>query len=117
MIHKTGAPICTFAYAVSARGAQKIIAALALKGSNLNYDNALAYFCRDNVLGVKCFTVEPMLFYHHRPAGSSTKDSDLVGDGSKGEVREKGFTDNIVWSTRLNVEKLITGATDYIMQW
>ncbi len=115
MVHKTGAPICTFAYAVSARGAQKVIAALGLKGSNLHFDNALAYFCRDGVLDVKCFTVEPQLFNHHRPAGSTSKDSDLVDTES--EVRDKGFTENIVWSTRLNVEKLITGATDYIMQW
>ncbi|RDW79934.1 hypothetical protein BP6252_04572 [Coleophoma cylindrospora] len=116
IIHKTGAPICTFAYAVSSRGAQKILWALALQGSNLAFDNALAYFCRDGYLNIKCFSVQPMLFFHHRPAGATDKDSDIQnGDG--GVIREKGFTENIVWSTRLNIEKLLTGSTDYVMQW
>ena len=115
IIHKTGAPICTFAYAVSARGAQKILAGLGLKGTSLSFDNTLAYLCRDGGLNIKCFSVQPMLFYHHRSAGSLNKDSDNIGatDGT----RDKGFTDNIVWSTRLNVGKLLTGATDYVMQW
>ena len=115
IIHKTGAPICTFAYAVSTRGAQKILAGLGLKGSGLNFDNALAYFCRDGMLDIKCFTVQPMLFFHHRAAGSMNKDSDTVSTESG--VREKGFTENIVWSARLNLEKLLTGATDYVLQW
>jgi hypothetical protein len=116
MIHKTGAPICTFAYAVSARGAQKILMALALKGSNLNLDNALAYLCRDGYLNIKCYSVQPMLFYHHRPAGSVSKDTDMT-NGDKAQTREKGFTENIVWSARLNLDNLVLGTTDYVMQW
>lgn len=116
IIHKTGAPICTFAYAVSLRGAQKIMWAMAMQGSNLAYDNALAYFCRDGYLNIKCVSVQPMMFMHHRPAGPVNKDSDIQnGDGAV--IREKGYTENIVWSARLNIEKLITGATDYVMQW
>ena len=115
IVHKTGAPICTFAYAISARGAQKILAGLGLKGTGYNFDNALAYFCRDGIMDIKCFTVQPMLFHHHRAAGSMRKDSDTI-DTENG-VRETGFTENIVWSTRLNLEKLLVGATDYVMQW
>jgi hypothetical protein len=118
IIHKTGAPICTFAYGVSARGAQKILLALAmdLKNANLNLDNALAYLCRDGHFDIKCYSVQPMLFYHHRPAGAFDKDSDLTG-GDKSRVREKGFTDNIIWSARLNLENMIMGITNYVTQW
>ncbi|KAL3418812.1 Procollagen galactosyltransferase 1 [Phlyctema vagabunda] len=116
IVHKTGAPICTFAYAVSLRGAQKILWALGMSGSNLAYDNALAYFCRDGYLDIKCVSVQPMLFFHHRPAGAINKDSDIQ-NGDEGAVRERGFTENIVWSTRLNIEKLLTGSKDYVMQW
>jgi len=120
IIHKAGAPICAFAYAVSARGARKILLALAMdldmKNANLNLDNALAYLCRDGRFDIKCYSVQPMLFYHHRPAGAFDKDSDLAG-GDKSQVREKGFTDNIIWSARLNLENMIMGTTDYVMQW
>jgi len=116
IIHKTGAPICTFAYAVSARGAQKILLALAMKGSNLGYDNQLAFLCQGGYLNIKCYSVQPMLFFHHRPAGAVDKDSDLQS-GDHSVIREKGFTENIVLSARLNLEQMILGTKDYVMQW
>lgn len=120
IVHRGITPICTFAYAVSRRGAQKILAALAIKTTyDLAFDNQLMFSCKDKALDLKCYSVEPMLFYHHRPAGSVNKDSDI--QGSKQEdtdnIREKGITDNIVWSTRLNLEKLIAGSRDYVTQW
>jgi hypothetical protein len=117
MVHKTGAPICTFGYAVSYRGAQKILMALAIKaGGNLAFDNSLAYLCRDGYLDIKCYSVEPQLFQHHRPAGSVGKDSDING-GASDAVREKGITDFIVLSARLNLEQLIMRSEAYIKQW
>lgn len=118
IIHKTGAPICTFAYAVSYKGAQKIVAALGLglKLGTLPYDNELAFFCQGEVFGVKCVSVQPMLFMHHRAAGRVNKDSDIQ-KGDKDKVREKGFSEQIVLSTRLNIENLIKGTTDWVMQW
>ncbi|KAI9650870.1 hypothetical protein NHQ30_000905 [Ciborinia camelliae] len=120
IIHKAGAPICTFGYAVSYRGAQKILMALAVKGgANLAMDNALAYLCRDGYLDMKCYSVEPQLFQHHQPAGAMNKDSDIhsFGGGDAMGTREKGVTDMIVWSARLNLENMIMGNRDYVMQW
>jgi hypothetical protein len=117
MVHKAGSPICTFGYAVSYRGAQKILMALAIKaGANLAIDNGLAYLCRDGYLNMKCYSVEPQLFQHHRPAGSVSKDSD-INVGTSTEVRKKGVTDFIVLSARLNLEQVITGSEDYVKQW
>ena len=117
MVHRAGAPLCSFAYAVSYRGAQKILMALAVKGgSSLAIDNALAYLCRDGYLDLQCYSVEPQLMHHHRPAGSVNKDSDIRGGDSK-EVREKGSTETIVLSARLNMEPLIKGTDDWVKQW
>jgi hypothetical protein len=89
IVHKAGAPICTFGYGVSYRGAQKIIMGLGVKaGANLKFDNGLVYLCRDRYLDIKCYSVEPQLFQHHRPAGSVSKDSDM-NDGASTKVREK----------------------------
>ncbi|KAK0101592.1 hypothetical protein ONS95_006755 [Cadophora gregata] len=117
MVHKVGAPICTFGYAVSYRGAQKLLMALAIKGGgNLAFDNRLAYLCRDGALDLKCYSVEPQLFQHHRPAGSVNKDSDING-GNSDAVRQKGVTGFIVLSARLNLEQMITGSEEYVKQW
>ncbi|KAJ8063186.1 hypothetical protein OCU04_008425 [Sclerotinia nivalis] len=120
IVHKAGAPICTFGYGISYRGAQKILMALAVKGGhNLAIDNAIAFLCRDGYLDMKCFSVEPQLFQHHRPAGAMSKDSDINSWGEedvKGE-RERGVTDAIVWSARLNLEEMVMGRKDYVMQW
>ncbi|CAD6449169.1 29b5c204-f9b4-4c48-a0de-5a0e0a834a34 [Sclerotinia trifoliorum] len=119
IVHKAGAPTCTSGYGVSYRGAQKILMALAVKGGhNRAIDNAIALLCRDGYLDMKCFSVEPQLFQHHRPAGAMNKDSDInslgVGD-VKGE-REKGVTNLIVWSARLNLEQMVMGRKDYVTQ-
>jgi hypothetical protein len=115
-VHRAVEPICTFAYAISFAGAQKVIAEVGMIGTPVSFDNDLAFMCRDRALDVKCVISEPSLFVHHRPAGSVAKDSDLVANDAAGE-RKKGSTENIVISTRLNLRKLMVGATDYVMQW
>jgi hypothetical protein len=63
IVHRAGAPICTFGYAVSYRGAEKIMMALAVKGgANLAIDNGLGFLCQSGFLDIKCFSVEPQLF-------------------------------------------------------
>jgi hypothetical protein len=132
-VHVSAAPICTFAYALSQRGARKVLYSLSVNGIHDPYDNALAGMCRrstaslvpnrpaagDRGLDLQCVSVTPPLFFHHRPKGSVAGDSDinkvekddtLVKQGKDGKVREKGSTENIVWSTRLNIGNLITGA-------
>ncbi|TAQ88257.1 hypothetical protein B7494_g3434 [Chlorociboria aeruginascens] len=122
IVHKAGAPICSFAYAVSRRGAQKLLWALGIRGdpqkggANSAFDNNLAWFCQDGFLDLKCVSVEPMLFFHHRPAGPMNKDSDIQ-NGDASQSREIGFTEQIVLSTRLNMKQLIMGTKDYVMQW
>ncbi|ATZ56580.1 hypothetical protein BCIN_13g04170 [Botrytis cinerea B05.10] len=119
IVHKAGAPKCTLGYAVSYRGAQKILMALSVKGSNdLTGDNALASLCRDGYLDMKCFSVEPQLFQHHKPAVTKNKDGGInsVGQKEAQGAGEKEIKNMIVWSARLNLEHLIMGKKDYIIQ-
>ncbi|EDN93709.1 hypothetical protein SS1G_09576 [Sclerotinia sclerotiorum 1980 UF-70] len=119
IVHKAGAPVCTSGYGISYRGAQKILMALAVKGGhNLAIDNAIALLCRDGFLDMKCFSVEPQLFQHHRPAGAKNKDSDIdsLGEGDAKGERERRATDVIVWSARLNFEQMVMGRKDYVTQ-
>ena len=125
IVHRGVHPVCTFAYGVSRRGAQKLLAILAMQAWwNLAFDLQLAFACQQKLLGLKCFSVEPMLFHHHRSAGPVDRDSDIKTSAVKEEgdqlvqgMRLKGLTYNIVWSARLNLVQMITGSDNYTMQW
>ena len=73
------------------------------------FDNALAGLCRwgrdEGRLEMRCLSVTPPLFVHHKAKGWVNGDSDfqLVGGGKKGELREVGTTEDIVWSARSNI--------------
>ncbi|KAH9904585.1 glycosyltransferase family 25 protein [Xylariomycetidae sp. FL2044] len=120
-VHITGAPICTFAYALSQRGARKVLYDLSVDHLLGAFDNALAGLCRravstwgadlaavggDRGLDTKCLSVTPPLFFHHRAKGRVAGDSDIQGPAGD-QVREKGFTENIVWSARNNIQNMI----------
>ncbi|KAL2276192.1 hypothetical protein FJTKL_01254 [Diaporthe vaccinii] len=147
-VHVTAAPICTFAYAVSNRGAQKILYDLSVDHLSGPFDNALAWLCRravggwsklaalaaagdpqdregklgDRGLDAKCLSVTPPVFFHHKAKGNIHGDSDIQNVGGEGEqeqppvIREKGSTENVMWSARLNILNMIQG-TAMKSQW
>ncbi|KAH6652066.1 hypothetical protein BKA67DRAFT_537910 [Truncatella angustata] len=122
-VHITAAPICTFAYALSQRGARKVLFDLSVDHLNGPFDNSLAWLCRravssmgstdpkaagDRGLDAKCISVTPPVFFHHKAKGLISGDSDIqtVADS---KIREKGSTENIVWSARSNIRNMIMG--------
>lgn len=116
-VHVTGAPICSFAYALTRRGAQKVLFDLSVDRLTGNFDNALGTFCRNGgskkgdptKLQAKCFTVTPPVFFHHRPKGMIGSESDIVVHGDKSrDIREKGSSENIMWSARNNIRNMLT---------
>ncbi|KAK6069593.1 Procollagen galactosyltransferase 1 [Seiridium cupressi] len=122
-VHITGAPICTFAYALSQRGARKVLFDLSVDHLTGPFDNSLAGLCRRSVASVgvqdpakagdrgldaKCISVTPPVFFHHRAKGMMNADSDIQ-TGTGGAVREKGYTENIAWSARNNIRNMIMG--------
>ncbi len=132
-VHVTAAPICTFAYALSQRGAQRVLFDLSVDRLGGPFDVALSWLCRRAVgawssiakaggeldkadiktdegdLGLRttCLTVTPPLFYHHKAKGPVSGDSDIQMVGGDGKGREKGATENIVWSARNNLRNML----------
>ncbi|RYP71476.1 hypothetical protein DL770_008124 [Monosporascus sp. CRB-9-2] len=122
-VHITGAPICTFAYALSNRGARKVLFDLSVNHLTGPFDNALAGLCRravsdygtlvpdeagDRGLDTKCISVTPPIFFHHKAKGPVNADSDIQTVAG-GKIREHGTTENIVWSARGNLRNMIMG--------
>lgn len=104
---------CSLAYAVSQRGARRLLNNIGLQKLDGPFDNMISGWC-DGLnfpTAGRCFGVIPQLFDHHRSAGPVNKDSD-ISDPHEGE-REDSYTLNIRWSVRKNIDKLINGQTDY----
>ncbi|KAI1172632.1 hypothetical protein F4777DRAFT_560696 [Nemania sp. FL0916] len=113
-VHVSGGPICSFAYALSRSGARKVLFDLSVDRLGGPFDNALAGFCRDGASGnldglqAKCLSVTPPVFFHHRAKGRISGDSDIQS-GASTDVREKGATENIMWSARNNLRNMMLG--------
>ncbi|KAL8904847.1 MAG: hypothetical protein Q9207_003007 [Kuettlingeria erythrocarpa] len=107
---------CLYAYALSYRGAQKILFHLSMSYYHRPVDFGIHDMCNDHSRNFRCIGVFPQMVDSHRGAGSSSKDSD-ISHGQE-QDRKKGFSYNIVRSTRLNVGHLIEGKMDEVeSQW
>lgn len=113
-VHVSGGPICSFAYALSQRGARKVLFGLSIDRLEGPFDNALAALCRDGASGnldglrARCLSVTPPLLFHHKAKGSVKSDSDIQAIAST-EWRDKGTTENIRWSARNNLRNMMLG--------
>jgi hypothetical protein len=105
---------CTLGHAFSQAGARKFLYEVGVRKLEDPTDISFRYMCdgvHDRPLAT-CLTVQPQLFQHHRARGPKSVESDIDdhGDG----FNEHGYTQNIRWSTRLNIPRLAEGRTDYI---
>ena len=109
MIYFAKGGTCTYAYAISYHGAAKMLKYMSMDIYQDAVDFGLEDMCKDKKRNFRCIGVFPQIVGDHKPAGGANKDSDIGKGGSKDNVREKGFTYNVVHSTRLNINKLIDG--------
>ncbi|KAL8719193.1 MAG: hypothetical protein Q9225_003772 [Loekoesia sp. 1 TL-2023] len=102
--------VCLYSYALSYRGAQKILWWQNKVKVFNPIDMGIGYQCRDDP-NFKCIAIFPQIVDSHKAAGRQSRDSD-IGSFDPKSIREKGFTYNIARSTRLNIENLIYGGKD-----
>jgi hypothetical protein len=110
VVYTSESGLCTSSSAVSNRGARKLLTALG--DANRPLDMMLQQLCSDKT--VDCIGVWPAIIGVHKAAGLQMKDSDIVEEGD--DFREKGFTHNIVFDVRMNLDKLMNGQTDFRAQ-
>ncbi len=105
--------VCTVGYAISQRGARKMLHEAGLVRMDDPIDIVFQYVCDGNGRPrANCLTVQPQLFQTHRPIGRESSFSDISDRGDA--FNEKAFTRNIRWSTRLNYQQLLDGTEDYV---
>lgn len=109
--------VCLYSYALSYRGAQKVLFKLSMSLYSSPVDFGIHDLCKSKKNNFKCVSVFPQIVDVHRGPGTALKDSDISGQKND-VIRKKGFSFNIVHSTRLNVGHLIDKEMDQIEnQW
>ena len=89
-----------------------------IKGFAAVSDRALQRICNDRFMGFKCLAPYPTLIGTHRAAGMTSKDSDREETTkSNGGFRAVAVTNQIVYSMRLNLERLMGGQKMVESQW
>ncbi|TID22663.1 LPS glycosyltransferase [Venturia nashicola] len=121
-VSHTAEVVCTLAYAVSQRAARQILYDVGLKALESPFDIMLRKYC--DGLGErqvrKCYTAQPSYMAHHRAAGKASKGSDINDWEDKEKADEESataYTFNVRLSTKMNLQKLVDGDTDYVDQW
>lgn len=104
VVYRASHGVCLYAYALSYRGARKLLRGQALRETFTPIDVGVGQMCKEK--DFKCIGVFPQLIDSHKAAGRISRDSD-IGKFSASEIRLKGFTHNIVHSMRLNVDRLL----------
>lgn len=118
VVYVAGGGLCLQSYALSLRGARKVLAHLTTALNFKPIDHGLHFMCHDGSLDFKCVAVFPQLWGSHRAAGYMSRDSDISSPGAKGEIRDRGMTFNIVHSVRLNAQQILrNGLTAVTSQW
>ncbi|KFA45886.1 hypothetical protein S40293_11406 [Stachybotrys chartarum IBT 40293] len=106
-IHRSAAPLCSFAYAVTQEAARKLLYAMSVDGLHTDFLHSLSRVCQGSVrgfatkqtkvnYGLRCVSVNPTMIFHHKPRGLMEGDTDANTYGINGGVREEGFTESVV---------------------
>lgn len=115
-LFKAEAGCCTYGYAVSNRGARKILAQLELDHIEAPVDLALSDLCGGRGRRqIDCYAPFPQIIGSYRQAGSSSRDSDIAI--SETSVIRKEESANTVYSTRRNIQRLVAGDATVFSQW
>ncbi len=118
LVFRTGQGLCVYSYALSYRGAQKLLLNENNRKRFVSFDLSMEKLCGSGsstesgnpdggwVDDFVCLSVYPQIIDSHKPAGSTARDSDINTAGDV-EDRERGYTFNILRSVRMNLDKLI----------
>lgn len=110
--------LCMFGYALSLRGAQRLLYHQSISGRAAVSDRALQSICNTRFMGFNCIAPYPTLVGTHKAAGVTAKDSDRENTSkAQGGYRKVAETGQIVFSTRLNLEKLMNPQENAVSQW
>src|SRR5256885_3236528 len=105
IVHVQSWGSCTAAYAISLRGAEKVLYHESMMPFNNAVDEGFAWMC-ESLSYFTCVAPFPTLIGVSRPAGPTNRWSDIDHVPDVEHIEEKGYTERIMFSTRQNVARL-----------
>jgi hypothetical protein len=110
--------VCLAAYGISLRGATKALYHMSMLPYNAPVDWGYNDMCKAHSSNFTCIGIYPPLMGVHRAAGNTTRNSDIgYFPDSEGVVEETGHTERVVFSTRLNVDRMLAGDDTFQSQY
>jgi GR25 family glycosyltransferase involved in LPS biosynthesis len=109
--------VCTAAYAISQQGARKALYHMSMLPYNLPVDWGFAGLCADRSVDFICVSIFPQLVGVSRPTANTAKWSDIGYGNDDNRMVEEANALHIVYSTRLNMAKLLDGDTVFDSQY
>ncbi|KAL3425304.1 glycosyltransferase family 25 protein [Phlyctema vagabunda] len=104
---------CLTAYALSLRGAQRLIAKQMSSATTI--DRAVSGLCSQKREDFNCIAPWPTFVGTFKDAGDVSRDSDRVD--VRGETRKIATTRDITYPVRLNIDRLLGGNLPFRAQW
>lgn len=105
---------CMISYGLSLRGAEKALYHFSMLPYNAPIDWGFSDACRDRKSGFTCISPYPTLTGTYRPAGNASKYSDVETEGDSDKtIVETGYTEKLMFSARMNIDRLLTGQTAF----
>ncbi|KAJ5415587.1 hypothetical protein N7465_004282 [Penicillium sp. CMV-2018d] len=116
-IYRAEMGCCMFGYAVTTKGARKIVSALSIDHLDKPVDDALSELCAgaNGRHKIECWAPFPNLIGTYRKAGSASRDSDIESNNAAEFHEELAW--NMVYSTRRNIHQLVAGGETVYSQW
>ena len=108
---------CSAAYAISLRGAKKVLYRQSLLPFNEPVDNGMGTMCREKTFNFSCIAPFPTIIGTSTPAGKSNRGSDIRGGTDEDAwIQEKSQSYRLVFPVRQNIERLLAGETVFESQ-
>ncbi|OQU96141.1 hypothetical protein CLAIMM_02264 [Cladophialophora immunda] len=104
---------CTAAYAISLRGAEKVVFTESMVPFNDPVDNGMGAMCNRHALDFTCIAPFPTVVGISKPAGASNRGSDIRGLDNV-QVVEQGWSERLMYSTRQNIPRILTGEEEFV---
>jgi GR25 family glycosyltransferase involved in LPS biosynthesis len=116
-IYRAEMGCCMFGYAITNKGARKILSALSIDHLDQPVDNALDNLCAgsNGRRQIECWAPFPNLIGTHRRAGSASRDSDI--ESNRIDEFHEELAWNMVYSTKRNIQQLVAGEDFVYSQW
>jgi hypothetical protein len=116
IVHISSWNNCAAGYIISLKGAEKVIYHMSMLPFNEPVDVGMGLMCMLKKSNFTCVSPFPTLIGISKPAGNTSRWSDLDHAPEDQHFEEKGHSERLSFSTRQNVDRLLLSEDKFVSQ-